>query len=85
MPVKYELLWYMVNLETPDEVRFNVAIRGVKFGSESVQPQGIDMTAPISEVGDGSGKFGPDDIVKWVKDNKGQIITKAKKPPQAGP
>ena len=79
MPVKYELLWYMVNLGESDNVRFGVAIRGVKFGADDVQPQGINMSAPIADVGDGSGKFSADEIVQWVKDNKNQTITKAKK------
>ncbi len=84
MPITYELVWYMVNLEAPDTVRFNVAIRGVKFGAEDVQPQGIDMSAPISEVASspGSGKFDADDIVEWVKSKKGQVITRAKRPPE---
>jgi len=82
MPVKYKLLWYMVRLEEPDNVSFNVAIRGVKFGLEEVTPQGIDMSAPISEVAGASGKFNADDVVKWVKSKKGQVITKAEKPPQ---
>lgn len=82
MPIKYELLWYMVNLELPDVVNFNVAIRGVKFGDDDVRPQGIDMSAPTVDVGDGSGSFGPNDIVEWVRDNRNQVITKS---PRRGP
>ncbi len=86
MPVIYELFWYMVRLEQPDTIQFNIAITGIKFGAEDVTPQGINMSAPISEVADAAGKFNADDIVKWVMDKKGQVVSKRKVPlPVGGP
>ena len=80
--VSFELLWFQQNFEDPlGAVRFNVRVT-TKFGTEPLT-SGIDMSAPESElqaiaVAAGKTNWDRDDIIEWVKQNKGQTITAAR-------